>query len=623
MISRLINLRYEILERVGEGAFFQVYKARDKVMGRIVAVKTLQSACAHDADFCHALRKTAPAVTSLTHPNIARLYEVGEENGAPFLVTEFVRGINLKERIRRIAPFTLSVAVDFGIAVAEALHHAHAEGILHGDLRPQNVIISPEGAVKVTDFGMARVWSASHESAASSLARAVHYQAPELASGAPPSVSSDLYALGVILFEMLTGSLPYVGETPLLTAMKHQNEPIPSPRSLNPGVPRSLEGIVLKALQKRPDDRYRTTADLLNDLKSVRDALRFGKPLSWSPLEAEKMPAAAPAAPPPIQGVGSRVLGVGEGQRPTSAPVPEPAPVSGAARMSSTTVDDRISPYLKIALATVLIVLLVAGIIGAAVWMATFAKPTEQKFPNLVGMKWEEALQAAERANVRLVKHEEFNEKHDPGIVYQQDYEAGRPIRPGRSINVWVSRGSRMVWVPNLVNLSAEEAEAKLKENGMLLGAVNRAYHDKVPPDHVISQNPRAGKRVKRDQAVNLTMSDGPKIEEPPVEPSPSAFPDGGAFGGPTDEGMRPEDWEPRSFNLSIKVKPDGLGMRQVRVEYEDARGVTQTPIDEMHNENDEIARPVEVYGRQITVRVYYNDELKSERTYRLPRRAR
>jgi serine/threonine protein kinase len=625
LISRLLSLRYEVLERVGEGAFFQVYKARDKSSGRIVAVKILQPAFARDPALCNALRQLKPDEAG--HPNMARLLEVQEDQGTPFLVTEFVRGINLKERIRRIAPFTLSVAVDFAIAIGEALHYAHGEGNVHGDLRSHNVIISPEGAVKVTDFGLVPVMLVSPDAAVAHLARAVHYQAPEISEGAPPTISADLYALGIILFEMLTGGLPYPGETPQITLRRHCEDPIPSPRALNPGVPRSLDGIVIKSLQKNPQNRYRSAADMLSDLKSVRDALRFGKPLSWSPLEVE-----SPVIPSTSSASSNNTIVATARGTPPASPRPTSMPdMDGAARMSATrTVDEHISPFLKLALGTVLVIILIAIITGTAVWMAVFSKPPEHKLPNLVGLKWEEAKRIADNINVRLMPHEEYNEKVDPGVIYRMEgWEAGRPIRPGRSINVWVSKGSRMVWVPDVRNLAAEEAETKLKQGGLLLGEVNRQEDNKVPYGFVISQNPRAGKRVKRDTAVNLVVSDGPKITEHPAEVPPSEAipspeepglrtpPDGSSLVGPEEA-----DMQPRLYNLTVRVKRDNRGTRRVRIEYDDARG-PHLAVDEIHNEGDEISQKVEVYGRQIVVRVYYGDDFTpiSEKTIVLPSR--
>ncbi len=641
MISRLINMRFEILERIGEGALFQVYKSRDKGSGRIVAVKMLHTAFANDLAFTQALREVMPAMTGLSHANIARLEEVDNVDGSPYLVTEFVRGINLKERIRRIAPFTISVAVDFAIAIGEALQQAHAQGFIHGDLRSQNVIVSPEGAVKVTDFGLSRALLASPEASAANLDRSASYQAPEVGGGIPVSAGSDLYSLGVILFEMLTGGLPFPGETPIAITMKHQSDPAPSPRALNPGVPKSVEGIVLKALMKRTEDRYKSAADMLNDLKSVRDALRFGKPLSWSPLDNQAQTSqAAPSAHPapstaPIEQARPTAplpMASAPARAQSAAAVSEPEP-TGAFRMSATsTNDDRISPYLKAALYAVVFVLIAAGIGFTAFWMATFAKPPEQKFPELKGMKIEDARRTAESANVRLLVHEEYKDNVEPGIIYQIDQQgAGRPLRPGRSVNVWVSKGSRMVYVPDLANLGKDEAEQKLKTVGLTLGAVNREYDKKIPFDSIIAQNPRARKRINRDLAVSLTISDGPKPDDT-VPPNSSTDSNAGGTGstGSTDStpagsfgaasrasGTETDRaGEVHSANLTKRIPRDGQGSRRVRIEFDDSRG-THTPIDEVHEEGDNVTLKVDSYGPKITVRVYYGEDTKpvSEKT--------
>lgn len=605
MTARWNQSRYEVLERVGDGTFFQVVKARDKAMNRVVVLKVPQPNMAADSAFCEALRASISEVTNLTHPNIARVYEVGEGETGPFLVTEYVRGMNLKERIRRIAPFTLSVAVDFAIAIGEALQHAHSAGVVHGDLRPENVVISPEGAVKVTDFGMAPVLAASPQAAASNLGRAVHYQAPEVATGAGATPSVDIYALGVILYEMVTGALPYSGETPVMTAMRHQTEPVPSPRMVNPGVPRSLEGVVMKALQKRPQERYLHVSDMLNDLKSIRDALRFGKSLSWSPMEADRTISSVKAAAPTPGAAATPVVS-------EPAPRAEVPASGGAARMSSIyATDDGVPSGLKIVLSIVAGVFLTVLIVGVGLWMS-FAKGQDaQKFPHVVGMNIDQAKAAAEKINVRLIEHDEYNDRYDNGIVYRSEWEADQPIKAGRSVNVWVSKGSRMVWVPEITKLAKDDAEAKLKAAGLVLGSVNRTFDNSVPFDCVVSQNPRAGKRVSRDVPINLTLSDGPKVEGDGGASAPDQAmpPDTSTDTGATDTGGAASagDDTPSVTTLTVRVPRDGLGTRRVRVEYDDARG-THSAVDEYHGESDRISQKVEVYGGKITVRVFYGD---------------
>lgn len=604
MIGRTIGTRYEALERLGEGALFQVVKARDTVLSRVVALKLPHPFLAHDAGFCEALRESAAGVAGLVHPNIARLTEVAENEGVPVLVTEFVRGMDMKERMRRIAPVQPSLAVDLAVSIAEALQHAHANGVVHGDLRPQNVMVSPEGAVKVTDFGMAPVLEAISQDRASHMAHAAYYQAPEVATGGPRSVSADIYAFGAMLFEMLTARVPYPGETPVVVAMRQQNEPIPSPRALNNGVPRSLDGVVMKALQVRPEHRYASVADLLNDLKAIRDALRFGKPLSWTPLEHQGAAApversAASTARPTTQ--------------PANAPAPLAAPGPGVTRMAPTAGrDDSLPAWLRVMLYAALALFLVAVVAGSAIWLALLSKPAENRLPDLVGMRLEDALKASSAANVRLIEHREFSDRHAADIVFRMDVPAGQTVAAGRTVNVWVSRGSRMVWVPDLKGLSAEAAESRLRSAGLTLGAVNRAFHDTVAHNAVVSQNPRAGKRVDRDLAVALTLSDGPEHRERDT------------IGAGRLSPPEPADDGPHTMDLEVEVKRDGKGRRQVRIEYDDDRG-THVTVDDVHGEGDVIRRKVEVYGRTMRVRVYYGDSLVPiyETTLPVPSRSR
>ncbi len=289
MINQLVSQRYEVLEKIGEGPLFTVYKARDKHQNRVVALKAVAGAFVRDSALAGGLAARLEASANLNQPNITQFYEWGQENDAAYAAVEFVRGINLRERIRRIAPFTLSVAVDVGVAISEALQYAHSQGQTHGDLRPHNMIVTPEGAVKVTDFGVMAGVAQSPRAQADVLARSAPYRAPELTPSQAGSVAGDIYALGAIFYEMLTGATLYAGDSLDAIADQHAYSPIPLPRVINPGVPRSVEGIIVKCLQKRPEARYRTANEVLSDLKSVHDALRFGKPLSWSPVDADKL----------------------------------------------------------------------------------------------------------------------------------------------------------------------------------------------------------------------------------------------------------------------------------------------------------------------------------------------
>ncbi len=591
-IGRIIAGRYELQERLGAGTYFLVFKGRERATGRPVAVKVIQPDMVGDPAFGEALTRAMAGMEDLAHPSIARVHEVVREDGAPVIVSEFVRGINLKERIKRIAPFTVSVAVDFAIAVCEALQYAHASGVIHGDVRPQNVIVSPDGVVKLTDFGVAAAIGSSAEISARNLGRAVPYQAPEIATQGVVLPASDLYALGAVLFEMLTGTTPYPGDSPLHVAMKHQNEPVPSPRALNPGVPKALDGIVRKALQKKPDDRYRSAGDMLADLKSVRDALRFGKTLVWSPM---KDPEPAPAADAEPSGAPAPVAETPRRPKPTPA---QPARTERTMPMRND--DTGIAPWLRFLVLAMLVVVLLLGVFGAALWVTAFTRPEQKTFPDLIGKPIEEARGLASKVKVRLLEREEFNDQYEPGVVYRVDYEAGRLVSPGRTVLVWVSRGSRLVWVPDVGGLSAGEAETKLKGSGLSLGRVDRVTSGSVPFGCIVSQNPRSGKRVDRDTPVALVVSDGPEGDTGETGSTT-------ANGGPDTEHL---------WNVAHTVRRDGNGPRQVRVEYEDSQG-TGTVYDEVRDEGDVIRLQVRAQGPALIVRVYYSDDPTpvSERT--------
>jgi hypothetical protein len=628
VINQWVNQRYEVVEKVGEGPLFTVYKAREKGTNRIVAIKAVQPSFAAEGAFFAALKSGLEATASLSHPNITQFQEFGTtEDGQPFAVVEFVRGINLKERVRRIAPFTLSVAVDYACAVTEALHYAHTIGQVHGDLRPQNIIISPEGAVKVTDFGVQPAIAASSLAQQAVLRSAAPYHAPELSMKLPGSVGGDIYALGAIFYEMLTGTPIYSADSPEGLADQHAFAVVPSPRAINPGVPRAVEGIILKCLQKKPEQRYRSVAELINDLKAVRDALRFGKSLSWTPLEVPAAPAPVPVAPvkaPVVAPVAA----------PVPAPIPPPEPVAGVTASPSQAVlmpsrnrlraqDERVSIYIKIAMGTVTAVILVCLIGLYAIYLSSWALTKPIPIPTLIGKDIEEVRQIAASRKVRLIEHPEYAAK-PRNIVYRTDVDAGDPIRASRPLNVWYSKGPEYVDVPNLVGMTREEAEQKLVAAGLKVGKISPQYDKKVPANNVVSQDVTYKKRVFHDTPVDMVISDGPKPEDdapaPPVLPGDDASSGAAGNDAPSTAGDNtnadPEATLAHTYDRSVTLVKDGQGARRVRVEYKDAQGEHPPVVDETHNEGDTIPLKFDYYGKKITLRIYYDEKLVKELSF-------
>ncbi|MCS6948851.1 MAG: protein kinase [bacterium] len=555
-MSRVLAGRYEPLEKLGEGSLFAAYRARDLETNALVTVKLLLPAFADDTALVKALRECFHAASALNHPRIARILQVTEHEGQLVLVTEFVRGINLKERIRRVAPFTLSVGIDIALAVAEGLESAHRAGIIHGDLRPHNIIVSQEGLVKVTDFGLLPAFQASPLAQTVWLTRAAPYLPPEVSEGWQITPAADVYALGVILFEMITGGVPFPADTPVAIALRHAKDPPPSPRAVNPGVPRAVEGIVLKAMQKLPEQRYPDISSMLQDLRAVHDALRFGKPLSWSPLELPAERAASVSRP--------------RETRPAESEDVEMRFIRSSLRVLAA-----------------LAALVVVAVVVLVVWVTRPVKVVA--VPDLQGKPLVEARRLAREADLNLViRQEEYNEQFPAGTVYLVQPEAGTQVKAGSAVQVWVSKGSRMVEVPDVQGLSEVEARRRLVEAGLQVGKVEEKPHLTVPAGTVLSQSPPPKRRVNREAPVDLVISSG--------TPLPAV----------------PEVAAERGFEVVVPVRGNPGEMVQVRLEVQDALGV-YTILDEPHAAGEQLIVPVRVRGRPVVFRLYFNNQLVHE----------
>ena len=276
-IGMTVADRYEVLEKIGTGGMSDVYRAKDHKLSRFVAVKVLKQEFSENKDFLQKFRSEAQSAAGLMHPNIVNVYDVGEENGSHYIVMELVEGITLKKYIEKKARLSVREAVSIAIQVAQGIEAAHNNHIIHRDIKPQNVIISMDGKVKVTDFGIAK--AATSNTITSNVMGSVHYTSPEQVRGGFSDEKSDIYSLGITLFEMLTGRVPFNGDTTVAVAIKHIQEQMPSPREFVPEIPISLEKIVLKCTQKSPDRRYQSAPELIEDLKAqmeqAAEELRF------------------------------------------------------------------------------------------------------------------------------------------------------------------------------------------------------------------------------------------------------------------------------------------------------------------------------------------------------------
>ncbi len=656
LVSRLLNGRYDLLEVIAEGTLFATFRARDNREERDVIVKTLLPRHADNAEVAAAIRAGVGDVLALAHVGIARPFDVGADDaqGVPcFLAEEYAAGLDLQERIRRNAPLASSVAVEVLLSLADALEYAATRGVRHGDVRPAHVLTGPETPIKLTGWGVSEAQSlAAGENPALFLPSAP-YTAPEVWATGTPSIAGDLYALGVILFEMLTGALPFAADgDALAVARRHADETVPSPIVPEGTTPRALGGVTRKLLAKRPSDRYASFADLANDLRTIRDALRLGRSLDWSPLDNVPRPAPtigdsiratfdeAGTAVMPVPGkvVGGKwVVG---GREPGTEPklaaevvVPSPTnePLTTAHLPTTTEFIDPEEDELMAAavpahkqrkgfsfswllplnlfLATVFVA--TCGYVVNLMFLA-LEPPTDVIVPNLVGKSLTEAKSLAVESKFLVeIVSEEFNDKYPEDSIYQMRPEAGRHIRENKKVTVWVSRGPRMVTVPDVFDVSFDKARQVIEKEGLRIGEKKYEWDVMTAKGNIVQQIPPEGENRARGTRIDLIISKGPEPIEQPQGPVPGDGPDPDEPAPDTTE-VTEKDKE-SSLTLQYDVPNDGK-IHIIRIDVTDSRG-TITLITESHNAGDKVPLDVTGYGNKITFRVYDNDLLQQKIT--------
>lgn len=505
MIQRILARRYELQELIGGGGMADVYKAQDKLLDRAVAVKILHQQYANDAEFVEKFRREATAAAKLAHPNIVNIYDVGEDGGSQYIVMEYVSGPTLKEVIQQKGCLEPIEAVRIAKEIASALESAHRNNLVHCDIKPHNILVMPDGHIKVTDFGIARAVSASTMTYSGSVMGSVHYFSPEQAKGTVITTKSDVYSLGVVLYEMLTGKLPFNGETSVSIALKHlQEEPVPI-RQLNPSIPPVLEAIVQKAMSKDPADRPSSTelyADLNQAKAMLADRGTSQEAVSNDPFATRMIPRITP-----------EMMAEQRSERPANKPIgsredyqPQYQPQEEKSIFKS-----------KSFIAVLVGILLMGFFVGSFLSFGKFWSSAEINVPDVVGKSSVVAQQILEDKNLR-VKIVEANDDSVPaGQVVSQYPEAGAKVKEQRLVTITVSKGGQELTMPDLKSMSRSNAEEKLKKMGLKLGAVFEE-NSKEPAGTVINQDPRSGSKITKGQTVDITVSLGEKKKEITVQ---------------------------------------------------------------------------------------------------------
>ncbi|HVJ50555.1 Stk1 family PASTA domain-containing Ser/Thr kinase [Desulfitobacterium sp.] len=487
-MSKVFGERYEIIDKLGAGGMAIVYKAKDLLLNRIVTVKVLREQFASDEDFVRRFRREAQSAASLSHPNIVSIYDVGKDGDTEYIVMEYVEGQNLKELIRNYAPLSSEQSINLARQIAEAIRHAHEHHIIHRDIKPHNILVTADGRAKVTDFGIARAVSAATMTHTGDMVGSVHYLSPEQAKGVPTNEQSDLYSLGIILYELLTGKVPYDGETPIAIALKHLQEvPVP-PSKLNPQISQGLENVILRAIAKAPEQRYQTAVELINDLTHVQK----GEPIRKVELSAEEDLESTRIHKSLSNGVNAALAAY---------------PKDGEAKPDQPKKKRKI----WIGVTAAVLLLLLGGI-----WFGfrSYIGGGTTKVPNLVGSSVIEAGVSVKQANLTLdpIQAGEYSDTVVKGKITNQDPIANTLVKDGRAIKIWVSKGPEMLKVPNMVTgQMTEEAARNALKNANFTGEVKVTTDNtsSLPAGIVVYQNPPADIPWAKNGEIDLKVSGG------------------------------------------------------------------------------------------------------------------
>lgn len=541
MIGRKLGNRYEVIEKIGGGGMAVVYRAKDTLLNRHVSIKLLRAQFSTDDDFVRRFQREAQAAASLSHPNVVNIYDVGVEGEDYYIVMEFIDGLTLKEVIQDRAPLPVSEAIDIAKQICSALGHAHENNIVHRDIKPHNILIGKDGRVKVTDFGIARAITSNTITQDGSVLGSVHYFSPEQARGGITDVKSDIYSLGVVLYEMVTGELPFSGESPISVALKHLQDHFVEPRQINPALPQSVENIILKSLVKDPDVRYPSARELNRDLEKALlypNVPKFKTP-AFDDQRTLQMPAAGLRDMEASNGHGNGHAANRDHtvvHRPASAGGMPPAQDGyGAANTQQPGQTDEKKNNRKfwrpVVWLAVIFLLLGLGAVTAYTLVTTYMGEEDVVMPEVVGMTYDEALKEISNAGLDINNVTKLNEddkdknkEFKPGQVTRQDQYPGKTIKANREITLWVSTGAEKIEMPTLRRMSKEEAVKLLTQQGIPLENIKFEEKETTEnvPGTVLSQDPAPEVTIEQNTKVTLTLAkEPPKVSMPNLKNVP------------------------------------------------------------------------------------------------------
>ena len=483
----LLDNRYRILSKIGVGGMADVYKGEDTLLGRPVAIKILHANFASDDEFVSRFKREAQAAGKLNHPNIVNMYDVGYDQDMHYIIMEYVDGETLKEYITRHHRLSIDEAVKITISIGEGLEHAHAMGIVHCDIKPHNVIITNTGRVKVTDFGIARAMNSTNTVMyTNSIMGSAHYLSPEQASGKSVDGNTDIYSLGVVLYEMLTGKVPFEGDTPIAVALKHVREKVIPPTRYNPSIPPLLESVVLKALAKNPADRFESISEMMGDLR-LSQGFTMGKTQRHEPYDfaTQMIPAVDPDTLDDFSDIDDT----------TPKEVQKKSMLSKIASI----------PQKYIVLSAAVIFLI--AFLGAFLSYGNFWSNTTVDVPNVVGKQVSVAKNILEDKHLRVSTSEVTNTDVPAGQVISQSPGSGEKVKEQRTIHLVVSKGVGDITVPDLSGMTVEQARQRLKDLGLVVGKITQGSVEGKLDNTIVAQSPSGDSKVSKGTTVDLVVN--------------------------------------------------------------------------------------------------------------------
>lgn len=479
LVGLVFDHRYEVQQKIGVGGMADVYRGKDTLLGRPVAIKILHQNFGSDQDFVARFKREAQAAGKLNHPNVVSMYDVGFDQGFHYIIMEYVSGCTLKEYIQHHgAQVTVQEAVKITVAIAEGLEHAHMMGIVHCDVKPHNILITDSGRVKVTDFGIARaINSATTMMYTNSVMGSAHYISPEQASGKSINVSTDIYSLGVVLYELLTGEVPFRGETPVSVALQHVKDRVVAPRIKNPMIPPQLEQVVLMALEKEPGKRFGSISEMI---QALRMSLGYRGGTSARPMQHDF---ATQVLPPMEADVMEEEDEPQEDILAKLGSLPQKYVIGGA------------------------VFAFLLAFLWAFLSFGNFWSNSTVDVPNVVGKQLSVATRLLEERHLRVSSSEVTNSDVPAGQVISQSPEPGESVKEQRMVHLVVSKGAGDITIPDLQGMSFDQAREKLKALGLSIGKISYESDSSKDDGVVISQGLQAGGKASKGATVDITIN--------------------------------------------------------------------------------------------------------------------